>query len=338
MTLTRAADVLITDLDRFVRAAGSEQPEDAEQSEETEEPEQSEGLPVDPEGLKEEILAAAREQLDWDGSGGDPNASLAALEDALADVFDADVEIVFDGQGTLTLRVEGEEPVPLTPDYLGELLEELAKQGADASQEEPEGEQEDDGDHKDLPERGHVSDRQRKGRIGGHFDEGKVSRDPGGKDGGRFIKTGTSAAGAAAGAAKAAAKATAKGPANSGPGRPGGTGKGGPAPSALAKRAQGRGGRRVMAKAVSTAFSMGIGKRVRVLFNEDGTLAVGPGKKKMNSKQASALMFATWLAFGTAGGLLSVLGFPIVAGAAATVGQVALIMKLVKAVRNRKSK
>jgi hypothetical protein len=301
-----ATDSLLAELDLFTRAAKTE-PADDESGGAGDAP-----TDADLEKLKEEILTAVREQLDWDGQGGDPNASKDALEDALADMFDADVEIIFDGKSRLTLVVDGEQPVQLTPDYLGELLEDLAKQGSG-----PGGQ--DDAEAEPV-QRGHAA--WQRGRNV-PFDENRVNRDPGGEGGGRFIKKGTTAAGAVADAASTA-------------GKPAGGKGGGLSPADLAGRAKDRAGPRATAKAVGGALSAGTGKRVRVSGNRDGSFNVGPEKKKLTGKQVGHILLAAWLAFGVGSVFLGGLGLPILAGTAATIAQAAIITKLVRGIRQRR--
>lgn len=338
-----AADSLLSVLDLHVRAAGktlakadaepdadteAEQADDTGEDDDVSQPlpgaEDAPGadIPTDPDELKAWILTQVQEELDWDGQSGDPNASKDAFEDALADMFDRDVEIVWNGEDALILRVEGQEPVPLTPAFLGELLAELAKQGAAAP---------DDGEAEPEPdERGHEVVWRRSGVI----DEHKHLHAPKGVGGGRFVSKGGGVGGAVKKAANAVGNAPAKAPGKTGPGRPGG-GKGGSSPSALARLANSRGGRRTVAKAVSAAFSAGFGKRVRVLFDDEGYLAVGPGKPKMTPEQTSAALFATWLAFGIPAGILSVLGAPVVSTGASAVATTAILTRLFK---NRKAR
>ncbi len=320
MTQRRGADALLADLDAFVRAAKTPPPEQALPT-----AEDAAGI-ADPEAAKEEILAAVREALDWDGQSGDPNESLAALEDALADMFDCGVDITFDGESALMLHVEGEDPTQLTPDYLGQLLEELAKAGGGQSQgDEPEGDQaqEDDPD-RDEAERGYMPGRQRN-----VVDKKGNLHDAGGEGGGQFVAKGGAAGGAAAGVAKKAAKAAGKAAGKPG----GGKGNSGPSPSTLAGRAGGRAGPRATSRAVSGALTAGTGNRVKVSGNKDGSFNVGRDKKKMSGKKIAVIMFASWIAFGVAGGFLAAtLGLPLGIGiAAASVAQVALLIKLLKA-------
>lgn len=319
--LTReAADGFLADLDRYVRGPGKGEPDDDDDMTGGGEPLPSSGdepgeAPQDPETAKEMILAELREQLDWDGQSGDPNESLAALEDALADMFDADVEILWDGEARLTLRVEGEKPVPLTVEFLGGLLEELAKSGTGTADDDGE-----DDDDTDDGQRAHEA-----WRRGRKFDESKVNRDPGGEDGGRFVKKGTTAAGAVAGAAKT-------GGGSGGGGSAGGNQ--GPQPSKLAARAEGRAGPRATAKAVSGALSAGTGQRVKVSGNKDGSFNVGRKKQKMSGAKVALIMIASWLAFGLASGFIAAtLGIPLGLLAGATA--VALIAELVALIKGK---
>lgn len=272
-------DSLLDDLESFTRAA------------------RKDGS-ADPEALKEEVLAEVRDLLGWDGKGGDPNESVAALEDALADMFDADVEIVWDGEAKLSLRVEGEEPADLTPDYLGELLEGLAKGGQEEEISAPD---------PVADTRAYGPARQRSGVI----DENKHLHAPKGSPiGGRFVTKG-----GAADAVKKAAKSS------------GGDARG---PRDLAQRAGGRAGPRATAKAVGGTLSAGTGKRVRVSGNRDGSFNVG--KKKTSAKKVALVMIASWVAFGAAGGVIAaLLGVPVLAvGAVMAVAQVALLRKLLR--------
>lgn len=321
------ADLVLTELDRHTRAAakGEAAPKGEMESDGT-----VPGRPVDPEAAKKEILAIVQEELDWDGKAGDPNESVAALETALADMFDADVEILWDGQSSLTLHVEGEEPAPLTVDYLGELLEALAKQSGDGDQagEDDESATEGGGDGKLPTGKSPAGERAWRGAV---VDAHGNLHAADGEDGGRFVKKG----GAAASAAKAAGKAVAK-TAKGGSGGSGGTspGKGGghrPA-AELATRAGGRAGARRTAKAVGESFTAGTGKRVKVKGNKDGTFEVGKRKKKMSGKKAATLMIASWLAFGLAAGFLGAM-FPPVAGVVAAAGaltEIGILLKYLK--------
>jgi hypothetical protein len=325
--LSRAAEGLLSELASFARAsppAVKKPPKEAPESV-ADEPEAAEGaeeavalptaddadladVPQDPEALKEAILEVVREELGWDGLAGDPNEALAALEDSLADMFDADVEIVWNGNDKLTMRVEGEEPVALTGDYLGDLLEALAMQGegsdSDGGSDGTEAGQEADAEEGD-PQRGHRVIWQRSGIL----DVGKHLHAPKGSGkGGQFVSKGDGSGGGivskakqfaaktpagklAAGAAKlapktpagkvaaAAVKVAAKTPAGK-----------------LAARAKGRAGRRAAAKAVGNSLSAGTGGRVKVSGNKDGTYNVGIFKKKMGSRKTAKIMLAVWMA------------------------------------------
>lgn len=305
--------------------------------------------PVDPEALKEQILAEAREALDWDGTGGDPNESLAALETALADMFDADVEITWDGDTQMTLTVEGEEPMPLNVVTLGQLLEALAKSGAlnDGADDEPDDDEPEGDEAEPEPadgstriywpgERGGVVDKH--GHLHGEF----------GDTGGQFVSKGAMASAAkkaVSGGGKASGKAA---------GKPAGTkvastakaakaaaGKAPAAavhrPAALAKRAEGRAGGRATAKAVGETLSAGTGTRVRVSANPDGTFKVGGKKRLANGLVVSAAIFATWFAAGTAAGFLAPFGgLPALAPLAAGVAGHALILAKLGAPNNPK--
>ncbi len=301
------ADAILADLDRHIRAAKTAQPAKSKPASSSAQPAKSKpapgAVPSPPspdelEAMKEEILATVRQELEWDGTGaGDPNDSLAALETALADMFDADVEITWDGESKLLMSVDGEEPTHLTVDYLGELLEALARQGGDDAGSDDEVE----GDAGRLPTggmRGAVVDKQ------GHHHAAD------GENGGQFVSKGGAAVSAAKAGAKAVGKA-AKAGADPGGSNSGGGNKAGSSAGDLAKRAGGRAGPRATAKAIDETFSKSTGQRVRVSANKDGSFSVGKSKKKMSGKKIAALMIASWLAFGVAGGLLSTLIGPV---------------------------
>lgn len=328
LTLEAAADSMLAVMDRYERGKAKAEPKPTAKANVAATSDADAGtgeplpggdgginpadIPDDPDAMMEMVLTEVREQLDWDGRSGDPNESLAALEDSLADMFDADVEIVWDGQSQLTLRVEGEEPVPLTVDYLGELLEELAKSGADDSDASSDG--------ADVgAERGH------RGMVG-KFTEELHPRVLGGAGGGRFTKK--------AGGAVASKAKTAPAPARPAGGKAAGPHPAGPHPTKLAGRAAGRAGPRATSKAVSGALSSVTGKRVRVAGNKDGSFSVGPKKQKMSGKRVAANMIPAWLAFVGSGGAFlgaAVGGLPL---GLAVAGGTAATLKLMKALRS----
>lgn len=61
----------------------------------------------------------------WDGKDANPEAAIAAFEDALADILDAEVEITAN-KSTITLSVDGED-TELSADDLAELLDKLSR-------------------------------------------------------------------------------------------------------------------------------------------------------------------------------------------------------------------
>lgn len=377
--LTREVEGLLAAMDSYARAAGKPEPE-AEPAvdgdvESVALPELEEGvspddIPEDPEEIKELILSEVREQLGWDGSSGDPNASKDALEDALSDMFDADVEIVWDGESQLILRVEGEDPIPLTVDSLGELLEALAMHGADDGEEDGEqdqaaGEDGDDAGEDVADERGGEPEWMRSGVL----DNDKHLHAPKGLGGGRFISKGsvgggildkaknvaakTPAGKLAAGAAKlapktpagklakSAAKVAAKTPAGKLAKSTAKLAHKTPA-GKLAARIRGRSGPRQTAKAVGTSLSLATGSRVKTAGKPDGTftLGAGPLKKTVSSKKAAALTIAAWTAGAAGAGVLGAMLGPVGLGAAAVgVGaaiDVAAVTQLVRIIRSRK--
>lgn len=378
--LTRDVEGLLAAVDSFARAAGKPEPE-AEPAvdgdvESVPLPELEEGvsaadIPEDPEEIKELILSEVREQLGWDGTSGDPNASKDALEDALSDMFDADVEIVWDGESQLILRVEGEDPIPLTVDSLGELLEALAMHGADDGEED--GEEDEDAGEDDEDEAGDGAADERGGEPewmrSGVLDKDKHLHAPQGVGGGRFISKGgavggildkaknvaakTPAGKLAAGAAKLAPKTPAgklaKGAAKVAAKTPAGKMAKSTAKLAhktpagkLAARIRGRSGPRQTAKAVGTSLSLATGSRVKTAGKPDGTftLGAGPLKKTVSSKKAAALTIAAWTAGAAGAGVLGAMLGPVGLGAAAVgVGaaiDVAAVTQLVRIIRSRK--
>lgn len=369
-----AADSLLAELDSFTRAAKAA-PDELPDDEDDVDIEEDEGGGEGAEGgaaptedeleqMKSDILDAVKEQLDWDGESGDPNASKDALEDALGDMFDADVEILFDGKSKLTLHVEGEEPVVLTPDYLAELLEELAKQGGDGEDDTDEVEEDGESDvdeDEDETERAYQVIWQR----GGKLDIKKhLHAPPGIPGGGQFISKGggggivskavagakavaakTPAGKLVAGAAKLAPRTPAGKLAKAAAKTPGGKLAAGAAKLAaktpagkLAARARGRAGPRRTAKAVGGALSAGIGSRVKVSGNKDGSFNIGTGsnKKKLSSKQVGHILLASWVAFGVGSVFIGGLGLPILAATAATASQAAIVTKIVRGVREKR--
>lgn len=301
-------------------------------------------VPQDPDALKEAILEVVREDLGWDGLTGDPNEALAALEDALADMFDADVEILWNGNDKLTMRVEGEEPVALTGDYLGDLLEALAMQGEGADEDEDadaddEGDEEADDEAEPESERGYEVVWRRSGIL----DKDKHLHAPKGVGGGRFVSKGGGSGGGivqkakqlaaktpagklAAAAAKvapktpagklasAAVKVAAKTPAGK-----------------LAARAKGRAGRRATAKAVGNSLSAGTGGRVKVSGNPDGTYNVGVFKKKMGSRKTAKIMLAVWMASAVGAAAVSVIDPFAVSGVGYSTYRAAKLMRELRA-------
>ena len=335
-TLNRgAADALLAGLDAWVRnalPANSEEPEEPE----------GEGETLDPEQAKARIMDAVKEELGWDGKTGDPNASKDAFEDALADMFDADVDILWNGKDALTLQVEGEDPVPLTGDYLGELLEALATSGgpggeADQVADEDAG-NDDDGEDGDNRERGYQVIWQRSGVL----DKDKHLHAPKGIGGGRFVSKGGGVGGAVGKAVKAAGHAAdnAAGKAGDKSGgkavsaaKPGGAGKG-PHAVNLAKRAKGRAGPRATGRAVGDALSKGTGKRVKVSGDKDGSLYIRTplGKKKVSAKKAAVLTIASWMAGAALVGVVGAIAGPAAIPLGVAI-DVAAITKLVKIIR-----
>lgn len=332
------ADVVIAELDRYTRAAAA--PKGANAKGGQQEP-ANEGkalpTPIDPETAMQEILGVVQDTLEWDGQSGDPNDSLEALETALADMFDADVEILWDGQATITMYVEGEEPIPLSADYLGELLEELAKQGGEGGA--PEGDAEGgEADDEGEPDGKLPTERAWRGAV---VDKHGHHHAASGKDGGQFVSKGGAVADAAGAAGKAVmkgAKAAASG--SGGSGSSGGSGgKGGGPRSArdLAGRAAGRAGPRATAKAVDETLSAGTGKRVKVKGDPNGRFVVGRKKTRMNGKQVAIHILARWMALNAAGYAASALLGPGALLVAAPISLTVGIAELVRTVKILKS-